>query len=119
MTTTAFASVCEPEWDDGITEGLTETTTLNNQIYVFGQRRWVKPARKWKTPLPQTRKEEEQSKVNTTSDVQAQTTQGVFMFGSAARIVSETKGSLPALLEVPSNQERVGNQVKTTKKPVC
>ena len=37
VTTAAFASVCESEWDDDITEGLAETTTLNNQIYVFGK----------------------------------------------------------------------------------
>ena len=46
VTTTAVTSVCDSEWNDYITEGLAETTTLNNQIYVFGKRRWVKPARK-------------------------------------------------------------------------
>ena len=39
------------------------------------------------------------------------------MFGSAARKVTETKGSLPSLQELPNQQEIVGNQVKTTKKP--
>ena len=39
------------------------------------------------------------------------------MFGSAARIVTETQSSLPALQELPSHQELVGNQVKTTKQP--
>ena len=39
------------------------------------------------------------------------------MFGSAARKVTETKSSLPALQELPSHQELAGNQVNTTKKP--
>ena len=50
VTTTAFTSVCESEYDNDITEGLAETTALNNQIYVFGKRQWVKPACKWRTP---------------------------------------------------------------------
>ena len=37
MTTAAFTPVYESEWDDGIKEGLAETTTLKNQIYVFGK----------------------------------------------------------------------------------
>ena len=37
MTTEAFTSICESEWGDDIAEGLAETTTLNNQIYVFGK----------------------------------------------------------------------------------
>ena len=38
VTTAVFTSVCESEWDDDITEGLAETTTLNDQIiYVFGK----------------------------------------------------------------------------------
>ena len=37
MTTTAVTSVCELEWDDYITEGLAEITTLNDQVYVFGK----------------------------------------------------------------------------------
>ena len=37
VTTAAFTSVCESEWDDDITERLARTTTLNNQIYVFGK----------------------------------------------------------------------------------
>ena len=38
VTTTAVTSVCESEWNNYITEGLAETTTLNDQIYVFGKR---------------------------------------------------------------------------------
>ena len=38
VTTAAFTSVCELEQDDDIAERLAETTTLNNQIYVFGKR---------------------------------------------------------------------------------
>ena len=37
LTTVAFTSVCESEWDNDITEGLAETTALNDQIYVFGK----------------------------------------------------------------------------------
>ena len=32
VTTTAVTSVCESEWNDYITEGLAETTTLDGQI---------------------------------------------------------------------------------------
>ena len=40
VTTAAFTSGCESEWDDDITERLAGTATLNNQIwYVFGKRR--------------------------------------------------------------------------------
>ena len=39
VTTTAVTSVCEFERNDCITEELAETTTLNDQIYVFGRRR--------------------------------------------------------------------------------
>ena len=52
-TTAAFTSVCELEWDDYTTIGLAETTSFGNHTYVFGKRRWVKPARKWRTPTPQ------------------------------------------------------------------
>ena len=45
-TTAAFTSVCESEWYDYTAEGLAETTTLNYQTYVFGNKRWIKPARK-------------------------------------------------------------------------
>ena len=38
------------------------------------------------------------------------------MFGSTAQKVTVTKGSLPSLQELPSQQEIVENQVKTTKK---
>ena len=111
VTTAAFTSVCESEWDSYTTEGLAETTTLNDQIHVFGKRRYVKPARKWKTPTSQVCKEKEQSKPDTAGNVQAQTIKGIFMFGGAARTVTETKCSLPALQELPSHQEFVGNQV--------
>ena len=36
--TAAFTSVCESEWENYTTEGLAETTTLNNQTYAFGKR---------------------------------------------------------------------------------
>ena len=74
----------------------------------------MKPARKWKTTTPRIRKAirkaEEQPKVKTPSDVQTRTTQGISMFGNAAQIVSETKSSLPVLLELPSYQKRIGTK---------
>ena len=57
-TTTAAATlVFRSEWEYNVTEGLAETTTPDEQICVFGERRWVKPARKWRTPSLQERKE--------------------------------------------------------------
>ena len=38
LTTAAFTSVCESEWDNDITERLAETTTSNDEIYVFGKK---------------------------------------------------------------------------------
>ena len=49
-TATATSVVCASEWDDGITEVLQESTAVNDQIYVFGKRQWLKPDRKWRTP---------------------------------------------------------------------
>ena len=77
----------------------------------------MKPARKWITPTSQVCKEEEQSKPKTAGNVQARAIKCVSMFGSAEQIVTETKSSLPALQELPSHQELVGNQVRITKKP--
>ena len=116
-TTTDVNSVCESEQNDYITEGLAETITLNDQIYVFGKRRWVKPVRKWRTPLSQVCKEKEQSMLDMSGNLHTRTIKGVFMFGSAARTVTETKCPLPAMQELPIHQKFVGNQVKTTKKP--
>ena len=80
VTTAAFTSDGELEWDDYITEGLAETTTLNDQVHVFGKRRWVKSSRKWRKPASQVCKEEKQSKLDTTSNPQARTINGVFFF---------------------------------------
>ena len=77
----------------------------------------MKPSRKWRKPASQVCKEETQSKLDVASNAQARTINGVFMFGSAALKVTETKSSLPALQELPSRQKLAGNQVKTTKKP--
>ena len=119
MTTATFASGCGSEWDDDIIEGLAEPTTLNDQIYVFGKRRWVKPSRKWRKSTSQVHKEEKQSKLDIAGNAQARTINGVFMFGSAARKVTETKSSLPALQEFPSHQELVRNQIKPRKSQVA
>ena len=76
----------------------------------------MKPARKWRTPASQVCKEEKQPKLHIAGNAQARTIKEGFMFGSAARKVTETKGSLPSLQELPSQQGIVRNQVKTTKK---
>ena len=52
VTTAAFTSVSELEWDDDISEKKAETTTLNNQMYVFGKRQLVKPAQEGNTYIP-------------------------------------------------------------------
>ena len=46
----------------------------------------------------------------------AQTINSVFVFGSAARKVTETENSLPALNELSSHQEPAGSQINTIKK---
>ena len=79
MTIAAFTSVCESEWDGDITEQLAGTTTSNNQIYVFGKRRWMKHARKWRTPTFQVCKEETQSKLDIAGNAQTRTINGIFM----------------------------------------
>ena len=56
-TTAAATSVFGSEWEDYVTEGLAEIPTPDEQIYVFGERRWVKTARKWRTPSLQECKE--------------------------------------------------------------
>ena len=77
----------------------------------------MKPGHKWRTPNSQVCTEEKQFKLNIAGNVQARTINSVFMLGSAAHKVTETKSSLPVLQELPSHQELVGNQIKTTKKP--
>ena len=61
--------------------------------------------------------EKKQFTLDTAGCIQARTIEGVFMFRSAAQKVTETKSSLPTVQELPSHQEPVGNQVKTTKNP--
>ena len=117
MTTSAVTSVCGSEWDDDTIGRVAETTTLNDQTYVFGKRQWMIPARKWRAPTSQVYKKGKQSTLDTAGHLQAQIIEGVFMFDSTAQNVSKTKSSLPALYELPSHQELVGNQVKTTKRP--
>ena len=51
VTTATATSVCASEWDADITEVLEESTALQDQIYAFGKRRWLKPNRKWRTPI--------------------------------------------------------------------
>ena len=82
----------------------------------LGKRRWMKLARKWRTPTFQELKEEKQSKPDTAGSAQTQKMKGVFVFGSAARSVTETDSSLPAPQELPSHQVSAGYQVKTVKK---
>ena len=73
---------------------------------------YVRPVMKWKAPT--NKPKEFKCSANTH---QSKPREGVFMFGSAAQKVTETKSSLPTLQELPSHQEPVGNQVKTTKSP--
>ena len=101
-TTTTATSMTGSEWDDYITEELTGTTAPHKKIHVFGKRRWMKPSRKWRKPDHQVSRGKEQSKLDITNKANAQTINGVFMFGGAARKVTETKISLPALKELPS-----------------
>ena len=103
MTTATFTSGNESEWEKDITEILTETTTANDQMYVFGKRRLVKAARKWRTPKSQARKGKEQPKAGETNNAQAFTVNGVFMFGRAAQAVKTTKRPLVTVPELPSD----------------
>ena len=105
-------SVCASEWGDDIAEALEDSTVLNDQIYVFGRRRWLKPGRKWRTPTSRGCNGEKQTKLDAAFDAQARIINRVFMFGSAARETTKNKSSLPALQELPSPQDLAGNQVK-------
>ena len=69
VITAAFTSVCGSKWDNGIIERLAEITTVNDHIYVFGKRRWVKPSRKWKTSTSQVCKKEKQSKLDIAGNI--------------------------------------------------
>ena len=52
-TTATSASSCESDWDDYTADGMMEPRSLSGHTCGFGRRRWVKPARKWRTPAPQ------------------------------------------------------------------
>ena len=96
-----------------------ESTALNDQIYVFGKRRWVKPNRKWRTLTSRVCNGEKQPKPDTADDAQAQKINRIFMFGSAAREMTKNKSSLPALQELSSPQDLAENQLKIKRKPSC
>ena len=117
-TSVVATSVFELEWEDyEVTEGLVETTTPNEQIYVFGERRCVKTARKWRTPSLQGRKEKNSlSPTQQAVHTQTRTVRGVFMFGSAAQTVTEKAVSLSALQELSNHQEPAVQQAKSGKK---
>ena len=51
VTTATFTSCCESEWDEYNCYAMIEPRTLNDHTYGFGRRRWVKPVRKWRTPV--------------------------------------------------------------------
>ena len=82
------------------------------QDYAPRKRKIAKAARKWKAPTNKPKDFKFSANTN-----QSKPPEGVFIFGSAARIVTETKNSLPTLQELPSHQEPVENHVKTTKNP--
>ena len=91
-----------------------------NGYYIPRKRKCVKPAMKWKTRTNKPKEFKISADTNQSKPPREThtggTIEGVFIFGSAARKVTETKSSLPALQELPrSHQEPVGNQVKTTK----
>ena len=93
--------------------------TLSDHTYWFGRKRWVKSACKWRTPTPEVCKKDQSSfKLNTAGHFQAQTIQGVVMFGSGAQEATKTKSSLSAAQDLPSHQNAPKAQVKATKKPV-
>ena len=69
------------------------------------------------TDISRARKEEKQLNANKASNVQARTINGVFMFGRAAHTIKETKRPLPALSELPSQQDNGGDKENTAKKP--
>ena len=81
---------------------------MNDQIYVFGKKATGETVLQVEKPTSQFCKEEKQFKLDIASNVQARAINGVFMFGSATRKVTETKSSLPSLQELPSHQELAG-----------
>ena len=52
-TMATVTSSYESEWDEYTVDGMMEPSILSNHAYGFGRRRWVKPARKRRTPAPQ------------------------------------------------------------------
>ena len=106
-TTAAVTSISGSEWEDHITEGLMKTPP-DKITYVFGKRRRVKPASKWKIINSQEHKEEKQIKSTTVTCAPTRSMEGVFMFGKAARWATITN-SMPALQE-SNHQEPVEEQ---------
>ena len=96
-TTAVFTSVCESTWDDCITEGLcSRNNNIERSDLCLWKRRWIKPVRKWKTPTPQVcRKKHSSPTLGTVGHGQAQTINGVFVFGCAPKKATKTKSHWP------------------------
>ena len=95
------------EWEDHIMEDLTQTP--QNQVnYVFGKRRRVKAASKWKTTKNYERQEGKQTQTIKATCTPIRPIKGVFMFGQAARSAT-TINSMPTLQE-SNHQEPVEKQ---------
>ena len=93
-------SVCASEWGDDIAEALEDSTALNDQVYVFGRIRRLKPNCKWRTPTSRVSNGEKQTKPDTEGGAQERKINEIFIFGSAAREMTKNKSSLPALQEL-------------------
>ena len=94
-TTVAATATSGSEWEDHIMEDLIQTPQ-DQVTYVFGKRRRVKAASKWKTTNNYERQEGKQIKATNINCAPIRPIEGVFMFGEAARRAT-TINSMPTL----------------------
>ena len=97
VATAAATLFSASEWDDDIMTTVESSATWNEQIYVFGKRRWVKSDRKWKTPTPRANSKKKYTKLDKTVDSQPRKIDGVFVFGCAAREMTKNMCSITTL----------------------
>ena len=129
-TTVAATATSGSEWEDHIMEDLIQTPQ-DQVTYVFGKRRRVKAASKWKTTNNYERQEGKQTKAINVTCTPIRPIKGVFMFGQAARSAT-TINSMPTLQESnhqepvekqkenrrrKKNRAKIGKFKVTTKKP--
>ena len=112
ITTTA-TSTSGSEWEEYITEGVGKMQ-LEEITYVFGKRRWVKPARKWKS-INNHGNKEKQTMSFTSTCATTQSMEGVFMFGNAARSTTVIN-PMPALQELANYQKPKVQQKRNRQK---